>query len=101
MLLAPVQTANLALSFMGFESGVSGGLQLLLSQNCSLAALIHSRIGNVAAGSPFAILQSAGADGYGIATVSDIFGLAGLGMTVVGVVGMVGGFVSWLSSFLR
>ncbi|EEU46605.1 uncharacterized protein NECHADRAFT_79369 [Fusarium vanettenii 77-13-4] len=67
LLLAPVQTANLALGFMGFEAGVSGGLRLFLSQNCSFAALIHSGIGNVAAGSPFAILQSAGAGGYGMA----------------------------------
>ncbi|KAJ4229911.1 hypothetical protein NW759_003277 [Fusarium solani] len=100
LLLAPVQTASLALGFMGFESGVIGGLQLLLSRNCSFAALIHSCIGNVAAGSPLAILQSAGAGGYGMAIVRDVFGLTGLGMTVVGAVGMVGALVSWLGSFL-
>ncbi|RTE74595.1 hypothetical protein BHE90_010963 [Fusarium euwallaceae] len=77
LLLAPVHTANLALGFMGFEAGVIGG---------SFAAFIHSCIGNVAAGSPFAVLQSAGAGGYGMAIVSNVFGLTGLGMTVVGAV---------------
>ncbi|RMJ09673.1 hypothetical protein CDV36_010717 [Fusarium kuroshium] len=86
-----VHTANLALGFMGFEAGVIGG---------SFAAFIHSCIGNVAAGSPFAVLQSAGAGGYGMAIVSNVFGLTGLGMTVVGAVGMVGGLVSWLDGFL-
>ncbi|KAI8677238.1 hypothetical protein NCS56_00613400 [Fusarium sp. Ph1] len=91
LLLAPAQTANLALGFMGFEAGIIGG---------SFAALVHSCIGNVAAGSPFAILQSAGAGGHGMTTVSNVFGLAGLGMTVVGAVGMVGGFASRLGSLL-
>lgn len=45
-----------------------------LSSCClgSIAAGVHSTIGNVAAGSLFATLQSAGMGGYGVAVVNTV-----------------------------
>lgn len=45
----------------------------------SLAAVVQSMIGNVAAGSAFALLQSAGAGGEGLAIVNAIVQGAGCG----------------------
>lgn len=44
----------------------------LMSSTGSAAAAAHSAIGNVATGSAFAILQSAGAGGAGIAAVNTV-----------------------------
>ncbi|KAH8424842.1 interferon alpha-inducible IFI6/IFI27 family protein [Aspergillus melleus] len=53
---------KLVLSALGFGAG---GVQAL-----SLAASLHSRIGNVVAGSIFSTLQSAGAGGAGFAILN-------------------------------
>ncbi|KAF5003345.1 hypothetical protein FDECE_10093, partial [Fusarium decemcellulare] len=64
--LAPVQTI---LGFFGFTTaGIQAG---------SMAALIHSWIGNVGAGSLFATLQSAGMGGYGLAAMTCLCGYVG------------------------
>ncbi|KAL4961439.1 uncharacterized protein BDV14DRAFT_180422 [Aspergillus stella-maris] len=68
LVVAPV------LSVLGFGSG---GIKAY-----SLAAGAQSAMGNVAAGSTFATLQSAAAGGYGIAAVN---GVAQVGGAVVGV----------------
>ncbi|KAJ5938595.1 hypothetical protein N7466_001729 [Penicillium verhagenii] len=51
----------------------------------STAALIHSGIGNIAAGSLMAISQSAGAGGAGLAVLNTAVQVVG-GMTAVGVI---------------
>ncbi|GJC90556.1 hypothetical protein ColLi_13394 [Colletotrichum liriopes] len=50
----------------------------------SAAAGVHSAIGNVAAHSVFAVLQSAGAGGYGVGAVQSGFQLAGSATAVSG-----------------
>ncbi|KAI4596567.1 hypothetical protein KJ359_005323 [Pestalotiopsis sp. 9143b] len=53
-----------ALSAVGFTpAGIAAG---------SIAAGVHSTIGNVAAGSLFATLQSAGMGGYGVGVVNTV-----------------------------
>ncbi|KAL4914028.1 hypothetical protein BDW62DRAFT_191261 [Aspergillus aurantiobrunneus] len=77
--LVPGLVVAPALSALGFGAG---GVQA-----CSVAAGTHSAIGNVAAGSAFATMQSAGAGGAGLAVVNGVaqagaatvsFGSAGL-----------------------
>lgn len=50
----------------------------------SLAAGMQSGIGNVVAGSLFAILQSAGTGGVGLATVNGVVQAGGAMMTAAG-----------------
>lgn len=57
----------------------------------SLAAGIHSGIGSVVAGSPFAVLQSAAAGGYGAAIVNGVVQGGGVLTSLGGLVGLVGG----------
>ncbi|KAG6094542.1 hypothetical protein E4U31_006235 [Claviceps sp. LM219 group G6] len=54
----------------------------------TLAALIQSLIGNVTAGSLFAILQSAGMGGAGALALGSL--LAGFGIGIAGIVGIAG-----------
>ncbi|ESA42936.1 hypothetical protein GE21DRAFT_6018 [Neurospora crassa] len=50
----------------------------------SIAAAVHSYIGNVSPGSLFAFLQSAGADGYGAAALNAALRTAGVTMMTAG-----------------
>ncbi|KAL7795960.1 hypothetical protein V8C37DRAFT_372647 [Trichoderma ceciliae] len=56
----------------------------------SIASAVHASIGNVAAGSIFATMQSAAAGGYGLATLTTAAQAAG------GAVAGVGGVTAWL-----
>ncbi|KAM5357639.1 hypothetical protein ACJZ2D_016063 [Fusarium nematophilum] len=76
MLLAPVTAASIFLSLLGFKVGVMAG---------SVAAFIHSMIGNVAAGSIFAVFQSAGAGGAGMGIIASAMGYFGAVFTAIGV----------------
>ncbi|KAI1798529.1 hypothetical protein F4811DRAFT_548165 [Daldinia bambusicola] len=74
---APALIAGPALAAAGFgASGIVGG---------SIAAGAQSAIGNVAAGSLFATLQSAGMAGYGAAAVNGVVQAGG----ILGVIGAV------------
>lgn len=61
----------------------------------SLAAGVQSSIGNVAAGSTFATLQSAGTGGAGLAAVNGVVQAAGVLMTAAG------GFLARVGSKLQ
>ncbi|KAL6235166.1 hypothetical protein BDW75DRAFT_240448 [Aspergillus navahoensis] len=74
VIAAPGLVVAPALSALGFSAG---GVQAY-----SLAASAQSVIGNVAAGSMFATLQSAGTGGAGLAVIN---GIAQTGTLVVGV----------------
>ncbi|KAK0671607.1 hypothetical protein QBC41DRAFT_300296, partial [Cercophora samala] len=77
LVVAPGLVTRPLLSLVGFaEGGVAAG---------STAALAHSSIGNVAAGSIFATLQGAGAGGAGLAVVNGVVQGAGV-MAVSGAV---------------
>ncbi|KAH7116865.1 hypothetical protein B0J11DRAFT_537742 [Dendryphion nanum] len=69
------------LGVLGWQAGVASG---------SIAAGVQAGLGNAVAGSPFAVLQSAGAGGAGLAVVNGIVGgatFAGMGaLTAVEVV---------------
>ncbi|KAK4196604.1 hypothetical protein QBC40DRAFT_268366 [Triangularia verruculosa] len=70
LVVAPGIVTSPVLRLIGFgERGVTAG---------SIAAFIHSCIGNVAAGSAFAIFQSAGAGGAGLAVVNGVVQGAGI-----------------------
>ncbi|EED19079.1 conserved hypothetical protein [Talaromyces stipitatus ATCC 10500] len=73
LLAAPGAAAALLLNFAGFTgTGVQSG---------SLAAAAHSIIGNVAAGSMFSFLQSAGAGGAAaLGTINGVIQAAGAAM---------------------
>jgi hypothetical protein len=58
----------------------------------TIAAGIHSTIGNVVAGSVFATLQSAGAGGTGLAVVNGAIQVGGAVLTATG------GVTAWLGS---
>lgn len=60
----------------------------------SLATVIHASLGNVVAGTPFAIAQSAGAGGAGLAVVNGV--VQGTG----GVMAAGGAGVAWIKSKL-
>ncbi|KAL3434760.1 hypothetical protein BDV09DRAFT_195620 [Aspergillus tetrazonus] len=62
------------LSVLGFGPG---GVQA-----CSLAATAQSVVGNVAAGSTFATLQSAGAGGAGLAVIDGVVQAGGLAVGI-------------------
>ena len=55
-------------------------LSSLLTETGSLAAAFQSSVGSVAAGGIFATLQSAGAGGYGVATVYGAVQAGGVGL---------------------
>jgi hypothetical protein len=75
MVVAPGLLTTPLLGALGFgPGGVLGG---------SLAAGAQAGIGNVAAGSTFAFLQSAGAGGAALATVNGV--VQGAGLTTAGV----------------
>lgn len=59
----------------------------------SIAATVQSSIGNVAAGSIFATLQSAGAGGVGAAVVSGAVQIGGAGVAAAGA-----GIMAWAKS---
>ncbi|ETI19288.1 hypothetical protein G647_09120 [Cladophialophora carrionii CBS 160.54] len=83
---APALASVPILSAVGFAAGgVQAG---------TLAATIHGSIGNVVAGSGFAIAQSAGAGGAGLAVVNGAAQVCG-GVITAGV-----GGVAWLKSKL-
>ncbi|KAL2858972.1 hypothetical protein BJX68DRAFT_262491 [Aspergillus pseudodeflectus] len=86
IIAAPAVVAAPALSIAGFgPAGVQAG---------SIAAAVQGTIGNVAAGSTFATLQSAGAAGAGAAVVNG----AVQGAAVVGTIGNVA--VGWVRARL-
>ncbi len=91
----PQPIAVPALNMAGFGAGITASMSLLKNYihfvpgilspvntdrkrlSDSIAAIIHSSIGNVASGSLFAILQSAGAGGAGAAVVFEAVQFAG------------------------
>ncbi|KAJ5708646.1 hypothetical protein N7488_008447 [Penicillium malachiteum] len=74
MLVAPGSVAAPIISTVGFKAG---GIQA-----GSAAAALHGSIGNIASGSAFAIVQSAGAGGSGLAVVNGVAQVGGAAMTM-------------------
>ncbi|SPO04327.1 uncharacterized protein DNG_07011 [Cephalotrichum gorgonifer] len=72
---APLAVALPALGVLGFGSTIAQG---------TIATTIQSGIGNVVGQSIFAILQSAGAGGYGVAVVGSAVQVAGTGVAAAG-----------------
>ncbi|KIW90305.1 uncharacterized protein Z519_08949 [Cladophialophora bantiana CBS 173.52] len=85
LVAAPSLVVVPVLSSIGF--GASG------VEAASAAAVIHGGIGNVVAGSPFAIAQSAGAAGSGLAAINGVAQAAGLALTAAG-----SGGIAWIMS---
>ncbi|KAJ6007344.1 hypothetical protein N7540_011320 [Penicillium herquei] len=74
ILAVPGGAAAPILSGIGFKAG---GIQA-----GSMAAAFHSSIGNIIPGSAFAIVQSAGAGGSGLAVVNGVAQVGGVAMTM-------------------
>ncbi|EXJ65599.1 uncharacterized protein A1O5_11126 [Cladophialophora psammophila CBS 110553] len=84
LIAAPSLVVVPVLSAIGFGAG---GVKA-----ASAAAVIHGGIGNVVAGSSFAMAQSAGAAGAGLATINGVAQAAGLAMTAGS------GGIAWIMS---
>ncbi|KAJ5622618.1 hypothetical protein N7528_005850 [Penicillium herquei] len=74
LLAAPGAVAAPIISSIGFQAG---GIQA-----GSMAAAVHSSIGNVVSGSAFAMVQSAGAGGSGVVIVNAVTQVGGAAMTM-------------------
>ena len=91
MMLSPAAVAGPALSAVGFGNGILPGASpsilwwsdILIRVSASFASAQHATIGNVAARSLFATLQSAGAGGYGLPIVNG-FIRAGSALGLIG-----------------
>lgn len=69
-------------------------LTIYLTFTASVAAGVQASVGNVAAGSAFATVQSAAAGGYGLAVLTGIVQATGGAIAAVGGIG--GGVLAWL-----
>ncbi|KAH6604623.1 hypothetical protein Trco_006330 [Trichoderma cornu-damae] len=88
VLAAPAVITTPIIAAAGLMGFTSGGIAA-----SSIAAGLHSGIGNVVAGSGFATVQSAGAGGYGLGVMTGLAQTAGGVMAAAGTI--VGGALAW------